>query len=526
MSSLHGTGVAFTSALRTGWITMAAWALGLAGLVVTMTRSIGGLYPSLEQRMVYAQTMGVSQMTWAFNGRGYGLDTVGGITAYEIGFMGQLVFPLAGCALALRFSRAEEAAGRFDLMTAGRVGRLAPTLAALLATVLTLAGFAVLGWAGMAALDINAERAAWYLLGCAATALLFGCLTLAFAQVWPETRSVWTASLSAVLACYLWRAFFDGRDSSLALVSPLAWLPAQRPFEELEWWPVGAWAMTSMALVVVTIVLALRRDVGAGLVAPRPGPDSARPWVGTAWGWAWMMTARPWLGWLLGAAIWGVMVGIMSKEMTGLVADNPALMQVLGTTDPMDLVTRLALVLVTVLAAAAGVSSMASLGREEHHGRLGAVLSTQASRSTVWLAWSLLGVLQAVAVLLLGSAAFGLGSATSVSEAKLVGTALGAGLVLAAPVAFLVSVAALLRAAMPGWAALGWLPVAWTAVVGLLGESLDLPRWARDLDAVHASGEVPVDEPHLMVVLGLGAAMVALLAVATAVFVRRDLRHG
>ena len=107
------------------------------------TRKIEGLYPIRAQRVEYAATAGASGISTAFNGRGYALDTLGGITGVEVGFMGQLLFPILGVVTAIGLTRRQEEAGRTKLLTASRVRRLAPPAAAALLLVLTCAVTAV-----------------------------------------------------------------------------------------------------------------------------------------------------------------------------------------------------------------------------------------------------------------------------------------------------------------------------------------------------------------------------------------------
>ena len=89
-------------------------------------RHRGALPPPQADRAQYAATVGVSTVNIAFNGRGYDLTSLGGITAFEIGITGQLLYPLVGMILAIHLTRRQEEAGRIELLTAGRLGALTP----------------------------------------------------------------------------------------------------------------------------------------------------------------------------------------------------------------------------------------------------------------------------------------------------------------------------------------------------------------------------------------------------------------
>lgn len=78
----------------------------------------------------------------------------------------------------------------------------------------------------------------------------------------------------------------------------------------------------------------------------------------------------------------------------------------------------------------------------------------------------------------------------------------------------------------PAWAVAGWALVGWGLVVVMLGETLRLAPWARDLSPFEHTGRVPLVEPDataLWVLTGLSA---ALLVLGGAWFARRDLIAG
>ena len=112
--------------VRTLWPAQLAVIVLSAGMVAATARGIEGLYPTEADRAQYAATVGVSTVNIAFNGRGYDLTSLGGITAFEIGITGQLLYPLVGMILAIHLTRRQEEAGRIELLTAGRLGALTP----------------------------------------------------------------------------------------------------------------------------------------------------------------------------------------------------------------------------------------------------------------------------------------------------------------------------------------------------------------------------------------------------------------
>ena len=113
---LAGLGGMTVLGLRTSWRGPALVAVICIALVVAIAVGVEGLYPARAQRVEYAATAGASGISTAFNGRGYALDTLGGITGVEVGFMGQLLFPILGVVTAIGLTRRQEEAGRTELL--------------------------------------------------------------------------------------------------------------------------------------------------------------------------------------------------------------------------------------------------------------------------------------------------------------------------------------------------------------------------------------------------------------------------
>ena len=67
-----------------------------------------------------------------------------------------------------------------------------------------------------------------------------------------------------------------------------------------------------------------------------------------------------------------------------------------------------------------------------------------------------------------------------------------------------------------------WSIVGWAAVVGLLGETLRLPDWARNTSPLRAVGNLPVDDPDAWVLVGMAVIAAVLVLASQAAFTRRD----
>lgn len=523
---LAGTALLVRSHLHAGWRGLGLWTTIMSGLVVATGWSITALYPTRADRAAYAESAGASPVLAAFNGRPHQLTEVGNIVSYEVGFLALVGFPVIAIHLAVRLSRHEEDSGRTELVTAGRVGRLAPVTAAALTVGICLAGFVASTAAGLTAAGLPATGAWHYSLALGLFAASSAALGLLAAEVGKESRTAYGVALGVALVAFLVRAGIDGQGWDLAWVSPSGWLAEVRPWTDPQAWPLVAYACLTLACLAAAAAMASRRDLYGGLLAARSGPAYGAPALGTPTGFVWRFTRASLAGWLLGTVLWNAAFGALAGEMTEIARANPTMLAALGVERAEDLVTSLALLLCGVGASAFGVQAMARLAREESNGRLGYVLSTRAARARLWLVWLAVVVGGVVMVLLASSLSLGLFAVWSTGDGSNLGSALGAAAALVLPVVSVVALGAALQGSAPRLAVLAWVAVGWTTVVGLLAETLRLPEWARDLSPLHAVGNVPIEDPNAAALVVTALLAASLVACGVARFRRRDLLTG
>src|SRR5699024_4863301 len=157
-------------------------------------------------------------------------DTVGGITAFELGFFTMLVFPVIAVHLAIRLTRTHEDAGRIEQVRASPVGSLSPVVAGgiVAAAIAPVIGLGT--WGGLTAIGLPAAGAAWSAAGLTGELLVFAALGLLAAQVGRTSRAAHSLALGVFAATTLVRAFIDGRGLAATWLTPTGWLAEIRPF--------------------------------------------------------------------------------------------------------------------------------------------------------------------------------------------------------------------------------------------------------------------------------------------------------
>ncbi|UAL31469.1 hypothetical protein K8W59_08530 [Nocardioides rotundus] len=526
-NAVTGTARLVRLQLRTGWMGFALAVLVIVGLVAAVMGSVLDLYGTRQERAQYAATLGRSPATAAFNGRPYDLDRIGGIATYEVGFFGLLILPAIVVMLAIRTTRTQEDLGREDLISAMQVGRLGPLLSAVVVVTSTIAASAALIWAAVTAAGHDSSGTARYALALGAFLLTMAGLGFICAEVSQSARSATGLAFGGVGVLYLVRAVFDGKSWDLGWTTPMGWLALARPYAgDPPWWPYLALTGTSVALLGIAVALRSNRDLGAGLIAPRRGPDAGR--LHGPFALAVHVTAGSAVGWTVGAVAWGVAAGLLAEEMRSLLEGNPALAEaLLGQSDTPDaMMTYLAGVLIGQMAMALAVQAVARLAAEELSGRLGVVLSTRLPRTTWWSVALLVVAIELVVLLLMGAVGFGVGAVLTGSDLGVAQDALLSILSYVAPAVAVAGAGALLLGVSPRLPVVGWLAVLWATTVALLGPTLQLPNWARNLSPIELLGQIPVEEiawNHWWLLLagGLGAAVLAIQVLR-----RRDLVAG
>lgn len=528
--TLAGTGTLFRFALRRDRIRLPVWVLAAAALVVQQSLGSQTFYDTPQDLAAYRASVGSNPATIALAGPPVGLDTVAGAIAFEISFFVILVAALMAMFTTVRHTRADEEAGRTELVRSAQVGRHAPLVAAV--------GVAVLGCVGTA-LAIGAVATATglvprgsFLLGASvgAAGLVFTGITAVCAQISASARATYGLVLGIFGVAFAVRAVGDIEGNALVWASPIGWAQATHPFSDDRSAPLLLCVAAAAGLLAGARALLDHRDLGAGMLETRPGRDTATRSLGSPLGLAWRLQRGPVISWALGLVLLGGLYGGLADSVETLLADNPEASSFIpesSTAGLVDAYLALTLVMVALLATAFGVSSVLRARAEEAAGRAEPLLATATSRAA-WLGSHGAVAFAGSAVLLAGA-----GAATGAVHAVMSGGAgqvarLTGGALAHLPAVWLVLAVALLLVGLAPRAATAasWAVVATVVFITLFGRSLDWPAWVTDLSPLNWTPTAPVESWQPGAALGLAAVTVALLAVAFGGFRRRDLETG
>src|SRR3954447_22289511 len=129
-STLTGAGTLLRFAGRRDRVRLPVWLLVAAALMASQSSSNQRFYRTPESLAAYRASAGSNAASVAFSGPPVGLDTVAGTVAFEVSSPVVLLTVLMVMFTTVRHTRADEEAGRTELVRSAQVGRHAPLLAA------------------------------------------------------------------------------------------------------------------------------------------------------------------------------------------------------------------------------------------------------------------------------------------------------------------------------------------------------------------------------------------------------------
>jgi ABC-2 type transport system permease protein len=513
--------------LRRDRIVAPLWILLLSVPLATVyVGSVNAVYPTAADRATFAATIMASPAQRALYGNVYN-DSLGAVGIWKAG-MFHLLIAVAVILTMIRHTRADEETGRTELLGSTAVGRYAGLTAAWVlasgAAILTGA----IGAAGLLTLAIPAAGSLAFGLALAGSGLVFTAVAAVAAQLSPSARVARGAAFGVLAAAFTLRAVGDAGAGALSWLSPLGWSLQVRPYAGDHWWVLSLPVAAAAVLTLLAYRLLAHRDVGAGLIAERPGPGAAAPALRGPLSLAWRLDRGALVLWTVGLCLYGLLIGSVANGVGDEIGDSGMARDIvarLGGTDAMEQAfITVAFTMLGMVAAAFATSLAMRLHHEESSQRAEPVLAGAVSR-TRWLTSHLVIALagSAAAILIAGLVTgliYGLAADDVGGKLPIVlGTA-----AVQLPAVWLLAAATVLL--------FGWLPrltpAAWGVLVAfialyLLGSLSGFPQWVLDLAPFAHTPRIGADFTAAPL-LWLSALDIALIVLGVMGFRRRDLR--
>lgn len=511
---------------RDRWL-LIVWLVIGSVLPVTLAAGDGSAYTTEAARRVFAESAMANAAEVAMRGLVYG-PSVGALAAWSGGSIGLLI-AVVSVLVTIRHTRADEQAGRRELVAAGVVGRDAALLAAVAIVVLVNLVMGALGAVFLILYGLPGAGSivfAGSFLAVGVTGAVVAALAAQLVQNPGTARGVAFIGLAVLFAV---RAFGDVNRSWVSWLSPFGWARFTRAYAGDRWSVFALFAVFAVSGLAIAVALSNRRDIAAGVIASRLGPSHAGAGLRDVWALGWRLQRASLVTWTLTAAALGLLVGGASRAI-GNQMDSPQLKDMMArigsTANPVYLLFAAVLAIIAEVIAAYGITAAMRLRHDEVDGLSAPILAAPVSRwawSLSTLLWAFIGPAIALAVL---GATTGLayGSAGGDTVAGSVRSLTAGALTYLPAVWTFAAVVVLMTGVAPRAAA----AVAWTLfgvafLLGILSEFRIVGGAALKLSPFAAAPDVLVGERSpatwlLWTLIALVLSMVGLLALR-----RRDL---
>ena len=540
-SALAGTPLANTGALarlafRRDRIMLPAWVYVITAAIASNSYSLNKLYPTAAARADLVASGGQNPALVFLYGRLWG-DSLGAVSAWRYGVWAAIFAALMSIFLVVRHTRADEEAGRLELVGSAAVGRLAALTAGLLVALAANVVLAVLLVVVLVVLGLPVAGSVAFALAITTCGVAFAAIAALAAQLAAGARAARGIAIGVLGAAYLLRAVGDasgaGGVSWLTWLSPLGWTELTRPYTSDRWWVLALPLALTAAATATAYVLAVLRDHGAGLLPDRPGAAAASAWLRSPFGLAWRLQRGTLYGWAAGFAFTFAASGAAAKGIGSLLGGSSQLRNAFtrlgGQAGITDAYLAAIMSLAGLAAAAYATSAVLRLRAEETGGQAEPLLATAIGRTRWGLSHIAVAVAGTAILLAVAGVAAGLGYGLRTGSAgPEVARLLGAGLA-QLPASLAVAGAAVVlfglapRASVAG----AWTVVGVLVLIALFGQVLRLSQPILDVSPFTHVPKLPGAAVTVHTtgapLLWLSLAALALVATGLAGLRRRDI---
>jgi ABC-2 type transport system permease protein len=486
-------------------------------------------FPTIGDRRAFAVAFAGNDAIRLFYGYPYNVVTIGGYSAWRVGGTLALAAAAFGVLAAVSALRAEEDAGRAELVVAGVVSRTAAFSSSMFAVALSSALLWLAELTGYLIAGLPVAGSAFLALATASVVPVFVGIGAVASQLAPNRRMAIAIGAGVAVVFWLLRVLSDTFNSAawIRWATPLGWAELLRPFSG----PQPAILLLPLAATVVLVWVAARisrfRDLGEGVLS---GHDRARASGGllsSPTKQALLNQRYVLVAWAVGVAAIALVLGTISTSISGagLSANLRREFAKFGAgpiTTPTGYLSFVFVIFVFAMCLFA-CWQIGTARQEEADQRLETLLAEPVSRyrwlaGRVVLATTEISLLSVLAAVFIWTGAASQGLRISLPQMMQAGAN-------CLPVSILVlGCSAFVYSLLPrASSAISYTLVTAMFLWYLVGSILDVPKWAVGLTPFQHIGLVPSENFRVeaaVVMLAVGAAAVS---VAMVLLRRRDL---
>ena len=342
MNSLKGTWRLVRLALRRDRIVVPLNILVVLLLAAASAPALVDAYPDFESQASYVSTSAPSVVGRIFQGTVQDVS-VGTVYVAEAFLFSSVIVGIMSILIVTRHTRYNEETGAGELIGSTVVGANAPLTAALIVASLANIVTAGLIYAVIGGIEeLGSTGSLYFVAALAGVGLFFAGVAAITAQLSDYRRGANSMAIGALGAFFIVRGFGDslgelGADGLsvsatwLSWLSPMGWGYMSYPYVENNLMPLllllGGFILTAGA----GYYLQSKRDVGSSIFQSKPGPARADDSLKSAAGLANRLQRGGIIGWGVGYAVIGTVIGVMVNDFRETFEDNELFQQLIAS---------------------------------------------------------------------------------------------------------------------------------------------------------------------------------------------------
>ncbi|GEN56296.1 ABC transporter permease [Halolactibacillus alkaliphilus] len=515
--------------IKREYVKLFTWLTGLVVTTVAVALALSGIYQSDQERQMMAETMENPAMK-ALIGRGFGIDhyTNGAMFSHEMLLMTMIVVAVMSILLVNRLTRQDEESQQLELLLALPIGRLAPSLSAIALLVITNVLLAITTTVSLTLLQIesiNFLGSLSYGLALASSGIFFGAVTLLTAQLSNNQRGAMMLSYLVLGMSYIVRAVGDAGDLWLSFLSPLGILQETQAFVNNYFWPQLIILIFSTVIMVFSMRLREKRDLGSGLLADKKGKNKASGFLKTTPGFILSLQKVPLLSWAVAMLLIGLSYGSVLGDLELFLTENEIIQQIIGSANDVSLTEQFIAIILKVMAIISTIPMLMVFHRlksEEAKGRLDHLLARPISRVRVYSWYVIISLISSIVLLSLGIFSLA-GAGVYVLDTSIdFWTLVQANLVYLPAMWVVLSIMAVLYGLIGKLESLAWLYLLFSFMTIYLGDLLEFPDWLMAVSPFYWVPELPVEVFNVWPLITLTVIAGGLITLGSLGFIVRD----
>jgi ABC-2 type transport system permease protein len=528
VNSFAGTGSLIRLALRRDRLILPVWIGIFVAMAASSAFAVSDLYATTTSRIAAVRSINDSPAIVALYGRVYS-DSLGSVSLIKMSGLGAAMLAVLAFLLVVRHTRAEEASGRLELVGATAVGRYSMLTSALFVAMMTSVAIGALSALSLIAAGLPVAGSAAFGLAWTATGCAFAAVGGVTAQLTTAGRTATGLAAAFLGLAYLIRAVGDATGHNAASwfswLSPIGWGQQVRPFADERWVVLLLLVAFTIAMTFVAFALNGRRDLGAGLLADRPGSPVASRWLSSPLGVSVRLERGTVIAWTAAIVLSGAIVGSIASQVGGML-DSPQAKDFIaklgGTRALTDAYLAIVLSMFGVIVAVFGMQAVMRARNEETGNQAEAVLSTAVGRSRWLLSFVIVAMAGTGAILVVGGFASAVGNSAQTGTTSQFGSIFAGALVQIPAAWVMVGIVVAAFGLVPKMTKATWVLLVAFLLLGEFGPLINLPAWVMNISPFAHTPRMPGGVVGAGPLLELTAIAIALIAAGTMGFSRRD----